>query len=201
MLYHRDALKAAALAVSKDPIRFALQGVHLDGKLAVGTDGSILIAVPAGPHVEDDFPIRFGDGKLDCAPATIDAKSILEAVKATPRDGVMPILQCVQIAGDGEMRQLRATNLDRDHNATVRTLGQYPKWEQVLDLAVNEPAKFSVGLAVDVVLKAFKALQAAGVDAVKVDFRDPYKALVLSGSSDLGEVLSIVMPYRLPEVK
>lgn len=196
MIYHRDVLKAAALAVSKDKTRPALLGVHLDGEKAVATDGHVLIVLPRGDMSEAEFPVRWPDAELDCGPVTLDAKSVLESVKATPTNGVFPVLHYVQVAGAGETRQLRATNLDRDHGATVRDIGPYPNWKAVLPKA--DPT-FSIGLGVSQVLKLFRALDAAGVESVKVDFRSPLQAVTLTGTCELGEVFAIIMPQRLPE--
>jgi len=197
MLYHRDALRAAALAVSKDATRPALLGVHLDGAKAIGCDGHVLISVPAAGFPDAEFPNRLAADApvVESAPVTIDAKILTDAAKATPKNGMLPVLHCVQIAGKATIRDIVATDLDHDYKVTARDLGTYPNWEQITP---KDAPQFSIGMGVGVLLKILKALDAAGVETVKVDFRDAKRAVTMTGTCELGEVFAMAMPVRLP---
>lgn len=199
MLLNPKAVKAAAACVSDDPCRPALQGVHVqDGKLQA-TDGHIALTLTETPMRPEDFPAVSGFSH-DIPPCIIRPKDLTDALKGIPKRTLIPVLQRLAIGRNGNPNafELVTTDLDTVNRATVRPIeGPYPNLEQVTP---KTAPVFVTGLTVAVVLKLFKALQAAGVEFVRLELHDPMKAMTLHGTgADMLQADAILMPCRIKD--
>lgn len=113
---------------------------------------------------------------------------------AAKTNRLLPVLNCVAV-GQVDLKSVRlvATDLDSTYNSTSKTQeGPYPDWEAILPK--GKPA-LKTGLTVDVVLKIFNALKAAGVKSVNVDISGPKGAWMLHGTSKaMAKVTGLLMP-------
>lgn len=201
MLYHRDTLKAAACGASTDETRPALCGVRLEGNgRAVSTDGCVLIVVESPAMPAEEFPAVPGSPfTFQSEPVTVPVKPLLEAAKATPRNGTLPVLHHVAVGaveGRPDAVRLVATDLDRFADSTVKALDRfYPDYQKVIP--TGDPV-VTIGFRVDVFEKVLKALKLGGATTFSLAIRTPLGAAVFESVGCLDRKLSgLVMPCRL----
>lgn len=205
MLYHKDTIKAACAAVSKDETRPALQCVYLDEKRAVATDGHILIELPRGEWVADEFPQIDGEGvtRTNGQPVAVPADTLLAVANTCPKREHFPILHCIRIV-DGDKKgevEIASTDLNSVTRKTTRINEDYPDFDKaILEHAEKRKPLASFALSIPVLNKMLKALTLAGCESIILEptkeENGPIRVIGFEGMLNEKVGRAIIMPLR-----
>ena len=141
MLIHRDTLRAALLATTKEDSRYFLHAVQVrpDGTV-VATNGHLLFMVRDG-HTwpDEDFPRRPDAPVFDTSPTEpvcLPVPLAEKLIAATQKKGTTPVLTCVQIGQDAAGGIFAtATDLETSLSSPLPTgagAPQFPTVDRVL---------------------------------------------------------------------
>ena len=145
MLVDKHALRILA-AASKDPSRYALNGLHVTETGLEATDGNILARVSLPDFLPDDAPTSWQPMAAESLAGTIlDGKALAQVAKAIPKKERIPILQCAAIGKNGKGGQAVTGLPDEESRLAVpfvdatypKTQEAYPKGKPVFQVALN----------------------------------------------------------------
>lgn len=191
---------AIAKAAPKDEGKYVLQGILIEPRQSIVTDGHMMIIVAHTAHSAADFP-NLGGGHVsqDEFPAfMIPTKTALEIAKAIPTKTTLPILEHAAVSHfDGDHVSMVATDLETERVFRFKRLvGQFPNWRAVLPHPTED--KPSITFDVDILQDTLNHLKSMGVSAITMRFNDGDSPMRIDGViKETGQaVTAIVVPMN-----
>ena len=139
MLIHRDTLRAALLATTKEDSRYFLHAVQVrpDGTV-VATNGHMLVTVRDSHTIPDeDFPRMANTGVFVTSPTEpvcLPVPLAEKLIAATQKKGTTPVLACVQIGQDAAGGIFAtATDLETSLSSPLPTGDNAPRFPTTVD--------------------------------------------------------------------
>jgi len=196
MFLNKARLALAKLA-PKDHSRYSIQGICVNQKHTVVTDGHIIVMVehPSSPVQDKDFPQTPG---LETYPVTgnvlVSTEAALAALKALPKKSTIPVIQNAALGTDGK---IFVNTLDSVQSFQHYMGGQYPNYEQVIP---KDKPKAEVCLNADLLISVAKYIAENGDDripAMRLTIYDGSTAVRIDSKTASGEpIMALIMPLR-----
>jgi hypothetical protein len=197
MLLTKAELNLAKLA-SKGSSRYALQGICVQPKHTVVTDGHILVAVTHSSAKDTDYPVTTGleHKELAAGEVLISAESAAAAAKAIPKKGV-PICQNAAIGNDG---RLYVNDLTNSVSYGSHMEGKFPNWDMVIPKG-KPKAEIALNAELLESLLAYIRQNGDKVPTVRLTVYDAQTAVRIDGkTADGQEVVALCMPMRMDKL-